>query len=320
MDQPIDPKSVDIVIYHGSCPDGITGAWPFWRENHDRIERGLVTFIGCTHGQTPPDSIDGKNVIIIDFCFPRSVLISMSKVAKSILVLDHHISAQRDLDGLTEVYQIFDMNRSGAQLAWDYVYPGTERPWFVEVVADRDLWKWEYPYSRPICKYLFYAGYYAWDKLEELQSLTPAPTIRTMTRRGQKILDREEREIATICSRAVVTEFTVPSGAKYRVKLATCTSPTLRSDVGNRLAMDGCDFSATWQYDFLLDEWWISLRTASSDIDLSKICSQFVRGGGHKKAAGFAIFGSKGEKLQTYFRILEVPKNRSGDADLITTF
>jgi len=31
----------------------------------------------------------------------------------------------------------------------------TLRPWFIDVVADRDLWKWIYPSSKSLGAYLF---------------------------------------------------------------------------------------------------------------------------------------------------------------------
>jgi hypothetical protein len=36
---------------------------------------------------------------------------------------------------------IFDMNRSGAGLAWDYFQPMTSRLRFIDYLEDRDLWR-----------------------------------------------------------------------------------------------------------------------------------------------------------------------------------
>jgi len=270
-----------------------------------------------THGQIPPE-VKGKRVLIVDFCFPREQLIEMIKVAEYLVVLDHHISVERDLVGLEapNFEFVFDVTRSGAQIAWDYVYPQRPRPWFVEVIADRDLWKWSLPYSKAVSKTLFVKNYYSWECLEQLYNI-PADKITQKIRKfekiGQVLLDLEEKEIMTICSKAICTELTTPTGGKYRVMLVSCSS-SLRSDVGNRLASGDCDFAALWVYDFILDEWWISLRgSKNNSLDLSKISSEFDRGGGHEKAAGFAIFGSKGQNLHTYFKILEVPHSRQRD-------
>jgi oligoribonuclease NrnB/cAMP/cGMP phosphodiesterase (DHH superfamily) len=64
----------------------------------------------------------------------------MAETAK-VVVLDHHKSAQKDLDGVE--FAQFDMNRSGAQMAWDYFHPNEPRPVHIEHIGDRDLWKFE---------------------------------------------------------------------------------------------------------------------------------------------------------------------------------
>ena len=319
--------NVDIVEYHKNCADGIGGAWPFWRENLERYEKHQMIIEGVTHGQLPPD-VTGKNVVLVDFCFPRKDVLRMAKVAKFIVILDHHSSAMKDMLGElrekrlpSNVFTIFDITRSGAQIAWSFVYPEVECPWFIDVIADRDLWKWSKPYSKELCNVFFRNGYYSWEKFEWLlEKSTTQEEIDDLIKKFMMMSDTKserelEKEIETACKRAVLAEMTTPKGEKYRVRLATCP-PKVRSEVGNRLS-EGCDFAVTWQYDFFLDEWWCSARASSnSKVDLSAISSQFHRGGGHKKAAGFTIKG--GENLHTYFRTLEIPEGRQKDAKLLT--
>ena len=314
--------TLDIVLYHKNCADGTGGAWPFWRENLVRYKAGDVSIEGITHGQLPPDVTD-KNVVIVDFCFPRKITLEMAKKAKIIVILDHHASAQRDLEGKLpkNVFTIFDIKKSGAQIAWEFVYPQYQRPWFIDVIADRDLWVWTKPYSKDVSNALFRNGYYSWEKFEWL--LERSQTKKDVDEMIKKFVamskqDVEiEKEIVAACKKAIMTELITPSGDKYKVKLASCPSHKLRSEVGNRLS-EGCDFAVTWQYDFLLNEWWCSARaSAQSPVDLSLITAQFYRGGGHQKAAGFTITG--GENLHTYFTATEVPENRVQDAKLLKT-
>ena len=334
----------DIVIYHNWCPDGIASAWCFWRNLHNSRN---VQFLGYTFGISPPP-VEGKKVIIVDFSFSREVLLEMSKVAKYILILDHHKSVERDLKDInseaSNVNCIFDMKRSAAQISWDYLYPYEERPWFIEVIADRDLWKWSLPYSKTVSKTMSVKGYYTFENLERLYSasinLYPFNYNKNFSIRdpnknlsfrdpnsniinefdyiGKILIEQEEKDVSSTCSRALLTEFTTPKGQKYKVKLVNCPS-NLRSEVGNRLANDYCDFVAIWNYDMLTDEWWISLRgsTTKNNIDLTLIASQFVRGGGHSNACGFAIKNSKGENLHSYFKIIEIPKSRLFDKKYI---
>ena len=353
---------IDGIIYHDRCPDGKAGAWVFWRENKREVETGKIFLQGLSHGQPPPTEINGLTILIVDFCFPRDILIEMASKAKKIIILDHHKSAKKSLDASalpTNIETVFDMKRSGAQIAWDYVYPGVERPWFIDIIADRDLWQWKIPHSKEIGKALSVGGWYTLENMEfmfrmaKFQGAVVVDSFKEdMIKMGTIEVAQEEKELSIICSKAILAEFKVPirssvwsAGADgldvFKVKLVGCPS-NFRSEVGNRLCDDSdIDFAVMWQYDFLLDEWWISCRGQGEDtdetaIDLSEICSRFERGGGHPNAAGFTIFGSdrtisikrddgtsynavvKGQKLQDYFRAIEVPRNRPQDQGLVS--
>ncbi len=323
-------KDFDIVIYHGYCPDGIGAAWPFWRENRERVENDTFRLFGVKHNKPANfEPLKNKRVVLVDFCYKREDIVAISKLCVYMLILDHHASAERELNDLNlpNVSYIFDMKRSGAQIAWDWVYGnGTDRPWFIEIIADRDLWFpdwhiarsiWTRDESKAIGKALYIKKYYTWEKLEELRNGSPdsTPTINEFLIEGRSIIEREEVEIKNACKRAVkcqvyiMTEYT--DTTVYTVKMTSC-SARLRSEVGSRLAGDDCDFSATWMYDFPLDEWWISLRASdNSTIDLSAICAEFG-GGGHPKASGFTIYGHASQKnkaicrghIHDYFKII----------------
>ena len=70
----------------------------------------------------------------------------MIKDANDLLVIDHHKSAMVELHDISNA--IFDMSKSGATLAWEFFHPGKEAPKFIQYITDRDLWKWELPYSK----------------------------------------------------------------------------------------------------------------------------------------------------------------------------
>jgi oligoribonuclease NrnB/cAMP/cGMP phosphodiesterase (DHH superfamily) len=310
----------DIVVYHQGCPDGIGGAWVFWRSNRDAF------FYPYAYGQRELSSEEvlQKRVVMVDCCFNYEGLQCLVTHARYVVVLDHHISTQRLLSEFGSVSNLethIDIERSGAQLAWDYAYPDIQRPWFVNVIADRDLWKWSLPYSKEVSKALFVHGCYKFTELERLYAIpsNEVPNaIRYYSSRGLVSIKKEEKEIRSAVTKAVLCEMITPKGRAFHVYLATCV-PYLKSDVGNKLATHkNCDFAAIWYYDFLLDEWWVSLRGGrDNDIDLSEICEEFYRGGGHFNAASFVLRGSKGQKLQDVFRILEVPPPRKFDAHLV---
>lgn len=127
-----------LVIYHAHCPDGFTAAW---------VVAGVVgecELFPASYGYPPPYELARERAVyIVDFSYPRAQLELMHSMAASLMVLDHHKTAEADLRGLP--YCVFDMNRSGAGLAWDVLRPGEPRPWLVDYVEDRDLWRFSMP-------------------------------------------------------------------------------------------------------------------------------------------------------------------------------
>ncbi len=287
-------KRFDIVIYHGNCPDGFTGAWAFWQKWGDSIE-----YLPYRYGQDPPN-VTGKRVAIVDFSFRRDVLIAMAAQAEYLVVLDHHKTAERDLEDLTlsngEI--IFDMERSGAQIAWDYLYPTFTRLWFIDYVADRDLWRHALPRTREISEALVFDGYFR--DFEKLDSLI-GHDKDLIADRGTVLLEYKDKECERYAREAVPT---IMKGADkpYRVNLAGCPR-SYRSEVGHIIcSTQDCDFAGVYWYDFDSQEWWLSFRaTKDSPVDLSEVTSHLPNGGGHPKAAGFTIYGRKKENLDTYF-------------------
>ena len=129
----ISPKPFDVVLYHGNCYDGITAAWVA------KMHSPNAELIPVSYGSPPPDEIEGKRVLIVDFSYPRETLRNIEPVVESMLILDHHATAMANLDGLD--YAVFDMESSGAGMAWEHLFPGQNSPSVVDYVEDRDLWR-----------------------------------------------------------------------------------------------------------------------------------------------------------------------------------
>ena len=103
------------VIYHGNCFDGHTAAYVAWSYFRDQAE-----YIGCQHGDLFPiqNLTRDDQVFILDFSFKREILLEVKEKVGDLRVIDHHKTAQEDLEGLD--FCIFDMNKSGALLTWDF--------------------------------------------------------------------------------------------------------------------------------------------------------------------------------------------------------
>lgn len=314
----LSPRDFDRVLYHKGCPDGIGGAFPFWMENKDRIAANeseddgtKVLFRGIKRSDDPPYALlEGKRVICIDFCFSPEETDKLSEICEYIIFFDHHITDIRKFNGYyaDNVEYLFDTSRAASQIAWEWVYPNEQVPWFINVIADRDLWKWELPYSKEIGKSLYHFGWYRWDKLYELyQRLDEEESLKYSFRvEGIALMESEKKETEYACSSSRLCIF-----EGYKVRLTTC-HPNIRSEVGNRLAnMPDCDFAAIWRYFFEVDEWRINLRcTKSCKTPINRIAEKFG-GGGHSNACAFTIHGPKSPEkgklqgtLRDYFDII----------------
>ena len=78
-----------------------------------RIEQCTASLLVVT-----ANAADGHpHVFMIDFSYQRPVMEQLLADVATLTVLDHHKSAQEDLDGLGGFIE-FDMERSGAMMAW----------------------------------------------------------------------------------------------------------------------------------------------------------------------------------------------------------
>src|SRR6267143_1545303 len=99
-----------VIVYHDKCHDGITALWVAKQRWPD-----AEPYAG--NYDVPPDlgRLAGADVVIMDFSWKRAAMALIKCMAASLLVLDHHKTAQDELAGLNGCE--FDMERSGAGLA-----------------------------------------------------------------------------------------------------------------------------------------------------------------------------------------------------------
>lgn len=257
-------------IYHGNCPDGFGAAWAFHQKYPD------TDFFAGVYGKPHPD-VTGQDVVMVDFTYKRNVLIEMAKTAKSILIIDHHASAQRDLVDLPEnVSAIFDMRRSGSVLTWEHYFPEKPVPNVLRYIEDRDLWKFTLPNSKEISSFILSFPYEfgIWtdmvDNFNETKAAAEGNAIRRITLKN--ILEL----IDVAAYRIIIDGYDVPVlNAPYMYA----------SDAGNIMSVNE-PFSATYYDTEHLRHF--SLRSQETGLDVSKIAQKFG-GGGHEHAAGFEM-------------------------------
>jgi oligoribonuclease NrnB/cAMP/cGMP phosphodiesterase (DHH superfamily) len=234
-------------------------------------------FYGATHGEPPPD-VTGRIVYILDFSYKRAVLEKMLKIALHITVLDHHKSAQADLDGLSydNLNVVFDMDRSGAGIAWDYFFDRISRPVQIHHVEDRDLWKFNIPNTKEFAAAMFSYDY----TFENWDFLMDDANYERLIAEGAAIERKHLKDVIELLS---TTKRTMKI-AGYEVPVANVPYQ-FASDAGNILA-EGQPFAATYYDDAQYRRF--SLRSKPDGLDVSEIASKLA-GGGHKNASGFRV-------------------------------
>jgi uncharacterized protein len=253
------------ILYHANCADGFGAAFAAWKALGDK-----AVYLPVRHGDQSPDIPEGSSVAVVDFSFQRDILEELHARMERLLVLDHHKSAQQDLEGLP--YAKFDVSKSGARMAWEFWHPETPVPELLAYVEDRDLWRWALPASREVslalqCHPFDFA---AWERLD----------VAELRLEGEAILRFQTQQIARAVSRARMLDvggFTVP----------VVNSCLFQSEIGDELCLAYPDaaFSGVYYVNAKNQQAW-SLRSIGT-FDVSEVARGFG-GGGHRNAAGFA--------------------------------
>jgi oligoribonuclease NrnB/cAMP/cGMP phosphodiesterase (DHH superfamily) len=242
-------------------------------------------YLPSQHYYPTPD-VAGKHVAIVDFSFKRPVLLEMMRSAKSLIVIDHHKTAAADLEGL-DANTVFDMDKSGAVLSWEWFHPGTAVPRLLQFVQDRDIWTWRLPGARA-----FLAGldsvpmtFEAWDAFAD--PATAAEREATAIADGTAITRALGMQIDAAVKNAALRTL---GGEPVWVVNASANV----SDVGNVLAKreDG-RFALVFTYDLERKCYKCSLRAFHDGVDVSEVAGRYG-GGGHAKASGFTFAPASG--------------------------
>ena len=266
-----------LLIYHGDCPDGFMAATIFRKAtNQDAAE---VEFYAGIHQQPPPD-VTGKDVVFVDFSYRRPVICEMAGQAKSILIVDHHVSAQKDLINLpTNVETVFDMNQSGAGLAWRVFMKKAPVPEIVLYVQALDLWRLDaYDNLKDVMAALrsYDYDFDLWTKFLEADQ---TELIAAMAEEGSSIQRKQNKDIEELIK---IGKHELEIGGQ---KVPVVNAPHALHGAANILAQNK-PFAAC--YCIINGSALFSLRSDKNGTDVSKVAGLYG-GGGHKHAAGFRL-------------------------------
>ncbi len=261
-----------LIIYHGNCMDGSTAAWCFWRKYRDQAD-----FVAGYFDQPAPD-VAGRSVFLLDFSYKRPIVAAMLQSAASVTLIDHHKSALEDLANLPGLHYFTDLERSGATLAWDYLFPGEARPSLLNHIEDRDLWRFQLPATREILAglYSYDFSFALWDELMQADQAH----IAQMALEGRAIERNHHKNLAHMvqtCQRRMVIG---------GVDVPVANIPGMMASDAGHLMAQGEVFAAC--YTDTASGRKFELRASATGSDVSLVALEYG-GGGHAKAAGFMV-------------------------------
>lgn len=279
-----------ICLYHADCTDGFGAAWAIWRR------WPTCAFIPAEYGSPLDlDDIEGKNILFVDFSAPAETLRAMvaedkANSASSVVVIDHHKSAKAALAGLPTftgdmdfldpedpILVWFDMEKSGARMAWEFAHGADDVPDMICLIEDRDLWRFRFPCTKQFIAALnsFPQDFQVWDRL--------MLRVDTLIEGGEPILRAQAATVETMLKQVYTGDL-----AGHTIPLVNAPKQ-FASDICHRLLElnPTVPFVASWfrRADGLLE---FSLRSEDHRMDVSEVAAAFG-GGGHRNAAGFQL-------------------------------
>ena len=251
----------NLVIYHGgNCSDGFGAAYAAWKQLGDTAD-----YVPMVYGQDFIPEVKDKNVYILDFSFDKEIYEDILTKAEKVQLLDHHKTAMKSLCGCKGCF--FDLNKSGAVLAWEHFIPHKEVPQFIRLIQDGDLWKFKYPETKP-----FYSAinmvekrFALWSQFEDEQYLKQFIETGKLIEQNLKMQLKE-----------IIREAKPVSLLGHEGLMVNATS-AFASDLGNMLSEQSKTFALVWYEK--KDGIKCSLRSVP-EFDASLIAQAFG-GGGH---------------------------------------
>lgn len=268
-----------VIIYHANCPDGFAAALAarlFFKQydNH----KSHVSFYKGRHGSAAPDCQD-KEVYIVDFSYRRQEMKLLCQQAVKVTLIDHHISAEKelvDLESECENLEIhFDMSQSGAILSWKHFHESPP-PELFKHIQDNDLWQFKLNHTRSIIMAIMS---YEMDFKLWTNWLNNENSLHELHKEG-KILERQAKKLIKRYKQAArmgkIAGYTIP----------VVNAPTsIGSELLHQLS-ENYPFAAAYE-DKLERRVWQLRSGGKKAIDVSEVAQQFG-GGGHKNASGFS--------------------------------
>lgn len=292
-------------IYHNADLDGFSSAAIVKRKYPHAI------FIGYDYGKptTEIDAIpDGEEIVMVDVSLPMADMWKLAERSKFQMTwIDHHVSAINDYNAMVKdqrdiAYPDFVeqgflrgirvVGKAACELAWEYFYPDSKRPWGISMLGNYDVWRNEdkdlwndiiMPFQmgmKQVCNSAETFPMVIFGKREDDGPSWEAQefTERTLDN-GKIILSYQKQMNITACKN--VFEATI-KGFPYR---AICLNNTMASSTVFDSVYDETKHDLMCSFYWTGKFWRTSFYTTKKDVNCSLI-AKANGGGGHAQAAG----------------------------------
>lgn len=264
------------VLYHADCMDGYGAAWSAWKAFGQSARYKAVR-----HHEPLPKLPDNIELYILDFCYPMQVLVDEAERLKKIVILDHHISAQRDYEAYisdsvipSNIEVHFVQQHSGCMITWNYFQNDKKAPKLLQHIEDHDLWRHELPKTEAISKALYLRlpmNFAAFEKIK----------LHTLEQEGAVLLKQHQFNVRRLVN------------MRHKVKLngigglAVNAPGMFSSDLGHELSILSGTYGLTYIWNGKRQRYECGLRSIG-DFDVS-VLAKMYGGGGHQNASGFTV-------------------------------
>ncbi len=277
------------IVYHSDVDGHLSGAiLQKWLRD---INQPKPTMVQMNYDDVFPWSLvdSDTEVYMADFGLqPWSEMVSLSKMCKKLVWIDHHKSAIQSYDEWVEtdgtpLEGIRQDGKAACRLCWEYCYPDKPEPLPVYLAGKYDVWEWqdvedsiEYQYGTK-----FYEtdpgteeGRKFWDEQLDFPKETPFPVIKV----GKLLMDYKARS-----NKSYIKENSFVTTLEGLTVIATNKKGS--SQMFDSV-FDPAKHDAMLTFAWAKGMWTISLYTDKPGIDVGSVAKK-LGGGGHIGAAGF---------------------------------
>lgn len=267
-----------IILYHANCPDGFGGAYAAWKKFGEGAE-----YRPLSYGKPIPEDLEGAHLYFIDCCLTKEAMEAIKATAASVTVLDHHVGVQEVVESMPEF--VYDLNRSGATIAWGYFHPDTPVPTLLSIIEDDDLFRFRLPDTKAMLAYIAVKpfSFEFWDELAvTLDHPEEKEALLTKVRTYREYFDLLIEQSAERAKLVQFEEYQILAGQTHPMK-------PMVSALGHALATKQPPFGFVLQV--REDGIAVSVRGDGS-VDLAELTQRYGGNGHHDSAAFFVPWGS----------------------------